>query len=156
MADTSPDLARLEPEVACEIEAVHDFISAWFRGDTPAEDDDFETGLAARLAPQLINVQPAGQILTRDELLTAIRKGHGINPAFGIEIRDVRIHGCFEDGNLVLASYTELQTGALNTNPSDNGRISTVLLQRKPGTDGFTWLHIHETATDTPAGSETI
>ena len=156
MADTSPDMARLEPEVAHEIEAVHDFISAWFRGDMPVEDNDFETGLAARLAPQLINVQPAGQILTRDELLTAIRMGHGANPAFRIKIRDVRIHGCFEDGNLVLASYTELQTGALNTKPSDNARISTVLLQRKREADGFTWLHIHETATDTTAGSQTV
>ncbi len=130
-----------------EIEAVHRFISAWFRGEIPADGNRFETMLAARCAPELVNIQPSGQALTRDDLLASIRKGHGTNPAFQIDIRNVQVRAPIAEGAIVLATYTELQTGALNTNPPDNARISTVLLRREPEADRFAWLHIHETAT---------
>lgn len=146
MTDTSSEEARLEQAVRHEIETIHRFIAAWFRGEIAANGDDFETLLAAQLAPQLVNIQPAGHVLSRDDLLTGLRKGHGTNPAFRIDIRDVRVRGYFAECNLVLATYTELQTGALNTNPPDNARISTVLLRRAPEANRFTWLHIHETA----------
>jgi hypothetical protein len=146
MTDITSDETALEQAVRHEIETVHRFIADWFRGETAAGSDDFENLLAARLAPQLINIQPAGHVLTREELLTGIRKSHGANPAFGIEIRDVQVRARFAEPGLVLATYTEMQTGALNTSPSDNTRISTVLLQRKRDENSFTWLHIHETA----------
>ena len=146
MTDIASDETALVQAVRHEIETVHRFIAIWFRGETAAGGDDFETLLAARFAPQLINIQPAGHMLTRDELLVGIREAHGANPAFGIEIRDVQIRARFAEPGLVLATYREMQTGALNTSPSDNTRISTVLLQRKPDEINFTWLHIHETA----------
>ena len=147
MTDSPAGSGSLAAAVRREIEDVHRFIAAWFRGEIAARGDEFDRTLAARLAPQLVNIQPAGQVLTRDELLTAIREGHGANPDFQIAIRDVVLHPELANAELVLATYTELQSGARNTDPPDNARISTVLLRVNPATDGFTWLHIHETAT---------
>ena len=83
-----------------------------------------------------------------DVLLDGLRQGHGANPDFEIEIYNVQICGTSPEMGLVLATYTEMQRGARNTTPADNARISTVLLQRDAETGRFTWLHIHETATD--------
>lgn len=147
MTDSPTGESRLAGAVRREIEEVHRFIAAWFRGEIAAAGDEFDKALAARLAPQMVNIQPSGQVLTRDELLSAIRDGHGANPDFQIAIRDVTLRPELAKAELVLATYTELQSGARNTDPPDNARISTVLLRMEPATDRFTWLHIHETAT---------
>lgn len=147
MTDSLSDEGRLSDAVRQEIEDVHRFIAAWFRGEIAANNDEFDRILATRLAPQMVNIQPSGQVLTRDGLLAAIREGHGANPAFRIAIRDVRICFPMTKGEFVLATYRELQTGARNTDPPDNARFSTALLRAVPSTGGFAWLHIHETAT---------
>ena len=140
-------------DVRAEIEAVHRFIAGWFRGDEPAGAEPFKAGLAARLAPGFVNIQPAGRVLAPDVLLSSIEQGHGANPRFEIEIRDVALR--FVDagsggagGGLVLATYTELQRGALHSTPPENARVSTVLLERTEA--GFLWHHIHETACPMP------
>ena len=132
-------------EVRAEIEALHDFIAAWFRGETLESAEHFRAGLADRLAPDLVNIQPAGRTLTREDLLSAIERGYGASPRFAIAIRDVQIRCASEQTGLVLATYAEVQRGARNSAP-ENTRISTVLLQRFGTSGRFTWLHIHETA----------
>lgn len=127
-------------DVRREIVAVHDFIAAWFRGE--ADEEAFNASLAWRLAPALVNIQPAGRTLTRDELVAGIRNGYGANPAFRIEIGDVRIIAHARD--IVTAMYVERQFGARNTTPANHSRISTVLLERVA--ERIRWLHIHETA----------
>lgn len=142
----SPENDDLLGEVTTEIEAVHDFISAWYRGEEPRTAEAFAAGLADRLAPDLVNIQPAGRVLERDALLTSIEAGHGTNPEFQIAIFDVTLRHVDEDRGLVLATYIETQTGARKSTPPTNARISSVLMHRLPGPAALQWLHIHETA----------
>ena len=137
----------LVAEIAHEIEEVHRFLSDWFRGEVPNTDQAFAAGLRDRLAPGFENIQPAGRILQRDELLDAIEAGHGTSPAFRIAISDVRLRYASEDRSTVLATYVETQTGARQSAP-ENARISSVWMNRTA--DGtLQWLHIHETGVPT-------
>lgn len=129
-----------------EIEVVHRFITAWFRGETPNTDEAFAAGLADRLAPGFVNIQPAGRVLERDHLLSPIRDAHGANPEFGITISDTTLRHVDDPGELVLATYVETQTGARHSTPPTNARISTVLMRRDAGTGRLDWMHLHETA----------
>ena len=128
-----------------EIEAVHRFISAWFRGTEPNTDEAFEAGLAGRLAPGFVNIQPAGRVLERDALLDPIRNAHGANPDFRIEIADVRIRYADPGGKLVQATYLEIQSGARKSTPPTNTRISSALMRRTES-GALEWMHLHETA----------
>ena len=141
---TEPD--RLLDAVREEIEAVHRFISAWFRGEEPNTDQAFAAGLADRLEPGFVNIQPAGRVLECDALLDSLRDGHGTNPQFRIAISDVRLRYADESGELVLATYLETQSGARHSTPPTNARVSTVLMRRTPETGALQWIHIHETA----------
>ena len=143
MSDSSPE-ADLLREIRAEIEAVHRFISAWFRGEELRSAAAFSAGLGDRFAPGLINIQPAGRILTREALLSSIQDRHGANPRFRIEISEVALSHVGGDG-LVLATYVERQSGARHSSP-ENDRISSVLMRRRPETGALVWLHIHETA----------
>ena len=144
MPDT-PDRDDLLTAVRAEIEAVHRFIAAWFRGEEPDTDEAFAAGLADRIAPGFINIQPAGLVHERDGLLASLRDGHGSNPEFRIAISETRLHHVDEGGGLILATYVETQSGARHSHPPTNARISTVLMRRS-GAGALEWLHIHETA----------
>lgn len=126
-----------------EIEDVHAFIAAWFRGDMARDDALFDARLARHLEPGLVNIQPSGRILTRAELLDGIHDGHARNPSFQIEIRDAVLRQVA--GDTALVTYVEHQRGAKNTEPADNRRISSVWFCRIGGDTAPVWLHIHET-----------
>ncbi len=145
MAGTD-DQHELLDAVREEIEAVHRFISAWLRGEEPNTDKAFAAGLADRLAPSFVNIQPAGRVLERDHLLASIRNEHGANPDFQIAISAVRLRYTDKARRLVLATYLETQSGARRSTPPTNTRISTVLMRRRPETGALEWVHIHETA----------
>jgi len=131
-----------------EIERVHRFIATWFRGAVAGSSDEFERQLGASMADDLINIQPSGRALTKHQLLDGIRGAHGANPAFDITISDCAVQGVFDEGRLILATYRESQTGAKNTIPADNDRVTTVLFELRPDSDRPLWLHLHETAVD--------
>lgn len=135
-------------DALAEVQALHRFIAEWFQGHEPNTPENFEAGFARRLDPCFINIQPAGRMLSRDELLNAIRDGHGSNPAFKIEIRDLIVHRELDDGRLLLVTYIEVQSGAKKSNPPTNGRLSSVLFERVEGAEYLNWLHLHETKTD--------
>lgn len=128
-----------------EVEALHRFIAGWFQGAEANTSENFQTSFARRLDPRFINIQPAGRVLSRDALLSAIREGHGTNSDFTIEIRDLTVHREFDDGRLLLATYTEIQSGAKKSNPPTNARLSSVLFERVEGAEYLNWLHLHET-----------
>jgi hypothetical protein len=131
----------LEKAVSVEIEALHTFFVSWFGGQQPSSESGFETGLTSRLDKDFILIQPSGATLDRDELLTAIQSGYGSNPEFRIAIRAVVIRRVFD--TLVLATYEEWQRNAKASQPSDNGRVASVLFRRDH--DRLRWLHVHET-----------
>ena len=128
-----------------EVEAVHAYLSAWFRGDVPHSDEDYAREWANRLAPGLINIQPSGGILSREELVEEIQKGYASNPEFRIEIREGELRGFDSEGGLALFTYAEFQTGAKRTVPADNVRVSSVLFSLSDEAERPLWLHIHET-----------
>ena len=128
--------------VAREIAALHLFFEQWLNGTLPDSEEVFAEGLERRLAPGFVNIQPAGLVLSRDDLIAQIRRGHGASPAFRIRVAEVAVQTSLEDASLILATYREYQRGARNS-ASDNARISTVLLRRRDA--DFLWLHIHET-----------
>lgn len=135
----------IDERVRREIETVHAFISAWFRGAVGQSRTAFDEQLADRLAPPFVNIQPSGRVLTRADLLASLYDGHGSNPNFAISIADSTVRYRGHAGRLVMATYREHQKGARNTNPPDNARISTVLFEMPDGDGRPIWLHIHET-----------
>ncbi len=136
--------SALETRLRCEVEEVHAFIAGWFRGTVTNDQATFNAGLGDRLADDLINIQPAGRVLTRDDLLIPMFGAYGANPGFDISIRDFRLLHLPADGKTAAATYVEDQRGALNTVPADNSRITTVLFD--VSADEPLWLHLHETA----------
>ncbi len=138
------DKSTLETRLRREVEEVHAFIAGWFQGAITNDRVTFDAGLGNRLAQGLINIQPAGQVLTRDDLLIPMFGVHGANPDFDISIRDFRLLHVSPDGMTATAVYVEDQRGALNTVPADNSRITTVLFDISG--DAPLWLHLHETA----------
>lgn len=141
MSDTEMTLA-----LRAEVEAMHDFLAAWFRGEETADQSHFETNLIDRFAPDLRIIYPSGVILTRDDLVKPIFAAHGSNPSFRVSIRDFELIALSSDTQLAIACYIEDQFNALNTNPSDNSRLSTVVFRISADPDRIEWRHIHETA----------
>lgn len=123
---------------SAEIERLHDFIAGWFRGEGGDLDRDF----AAALHPRFENIQPAGKVLTRDAIVTAIRAGRGANPEFRIAIEAPRLIAAWPESRTCLATYIEAQTGARNSAP-ENRRRATVLFEDHDGR--LLWRHLQET-----------
>lgn len=136
----SPTRRRIEAEIV----ALHRFLAGWLSGSLPANEAAFAAGLEARLHPGFVNIQPAGRLLRREDLLRQIRAGHGASPGFAIGIRAVTLRHALDQARLYLATYEEYQNGARNSARAENARLSTVLFEDTP--DGRLVLrHIHET-----------
>lgn len=134
----APDL------VEHEIKRLHQFLEDWLNGSVAETDAAFAEGLADRLHPAFVNIQPAGIALGRDDLLDQIRAGYGASPDFRIRIRNVVVRQTLDSASTILATYEEYQRGARNSARSDNARLSSALLQGDAN-DRLVWLHIHET-----------
>lgn len=63
----------LEERVRSEIEALHRVIDRWIRGETPNNAGFFEDNFASRFVAGFVNIQPAGKVLSRSDLLSDIR-----------------------------------------------------------------------------------
>lgn len=110
-----------------EVIRLHEFLGAWFRGELASE--RLSPDFADALHPDFENPQPAGVVLTRDEIVEAIQAGRGTNPDFRIEIEKPRLLGTWP--GLTLFQYVEFQTGA-KASASENRRLSTVLFHDGP------------------------
>ncbi len=124
--------------VTKEIVDLHDFFTEWFNGT--ADRDQLEPRFLSRLHEDVHFIPPEGQVMTGAVLKEGFARGFGSNPNFRIQIRDVDVR--YEHENLVLATYTEWQTGATLSAHANNARITTVLMEM---TTPVTWLHIQET-----------
>lgn len=116
---------------------LHDFFTAWFRGT--AAKTDLAEQLMDRMHADFVMIPPQGSMIPKEAMRGGLMAGYASNPHFKIEIRDVRIHHVM--GTKVLASYTEWQKSAQNSN-AQNARLSTVLLDVGPP---LQWLHLQET-----------
>jgi len=125
-------------QVRHEIEDLHTFFTDWFNG--VADQAQFSARVTSRLHPDFVIVPPDGSVLGVAELTNGFEQSFGTNSDFRIQIRDVVVR--FQSGDQVLVTYTEWQSGAMRSTPSNNARFSTALLQI--GTT-IQWLHLHET-----------
>ncbi len=127
--------------VRAEIEDLHQFFVAWFTGAAPASEAHFRECFDARFDAQSIIIPPEGSLLAIADLRQVLFGLHASNPAFSIAIRKVVVQR--QEGDSILATYEEWQRNALNSEPADNARVSSVLLRREA--QRLRWLHIHET-----------
>lgn len=123
--------------VTNEIVDLHDFFTHWFNGTV--DRDQLEPRFLSHLDPNVVFVSPDGHILSRDMMREGFTARYGSNKAFRIKVRDVAVHREF--GDLIMATYTEWQVGAVRSSER-NARLTSVLLRMS---DPVTWLHIHET-----------
>lgn len=124
--------------VTHEIVELHDFFTQWFNGTV--ERDQLEPRFLAHLHEDMLFIPPEGHVMTSASLKEGFGRGYSSNPDFRIQIRDVDVR--YERDHMVLATYTEWQTGATQSGSVNNARITTVLMKM---TSPITWLHIHET-----------
>ncbi|WP_415401752.1 hypothetical protein [Tateyamaria sp. SN3-11] len=121
-----------------EIVDLHDFFTEWFNGTV--ERDQLELRFLSRLHKDIQFIPPEGLVMSADIIREGFARGYGTNPNFRSHIRDVDIR--YFRGDLVLATYTEWQTGAAMSADANNARRTSVLVEM---TDPVTWLHIQET-----------
>ncbi|MEM8776114.1 MAG: nuclear transport factor 2 family protein [Pseudomonadota bacterium] len=131
-------MRSLTDRVRQEIEDLHVFFTEWFNGAN--EESELETYLLPRFHSDFTFISPDGVISDATELETGFRNGFGKSPGFRILIRDVLVR--FVEGDHVLATYTEWQTGAKNAARPNNARCSTVFLAVR---EHIRWLHLQET-----------
>ncbi|WP_299590519.1 hypothetical protein [uncultured Tateyamaria sp.] len=124
--------------VAKEIVDLHDFFTEWFNGT--AARDQLEPRFVSRLHKDVQFIPPEGHVVGGEALKEGIARGYGTNANFRSHIRDVNVR--YERGDLVLATYTEFQTGAKVSAEARNARITTVLIEMNAP---LTFLHIQET-----------
>ncbi|MDO6728238.1 hypothetical protein Q4544_14960 [Cognatishimia sp. 1_MG-2023] len=124
--------------VTNEIVDLHDFFTEWFNGSVNR--DQLEPRFLSRLHKDLQFIPPEGFVMSGSALKNGFEQGYGSNPDFRIQIRDVDIR--HERDGLVLATYTEWQTGAALSAHANNARVTTVLMEM---TSPITWLHLQET-----------
>lgn len=120
-----------------EVIRLHKFIENWFRGAVGY--DLFDEEFSSTLHPTFENIQPAGNVWNRGDIISAIRRGHGTNIDFRIEIEEPRLLGVWP--GLILFGYIEYQTGALQSE-AENRRRSTALFELAPT---LRWRHLQET-----------
>jgi len=127
-----------------EIIDLHRFFVGWFGGTIANTDEAYAQGFTSKCDPAFVLVSPAGTLTRLDDLAAGLRRGHGTNQQFRIQVRDVETH---HDANgIVIATYQEWQRNATSYKPPDNGRLSTAAFKRDPGApNGLRWLHVHET-----------
>ena len=133
---------ELEQRLLAEVVAFHDFIAQWFRGEVEEDALLFDHHTKQKLAPDFINIQPLGLVLTREQLLDPIFQAHGVNPDFDISIREFCLMFVGKQDSFAVVRYIEDQSGARNTTPSNNSRISSVGFRLE---DQILWQFCHET-----------
>lgn len=122
-----------------EIEELHAFFEDWIGGAVEATDEEFAR-LEASLADGFTFVPPSGEVMSREEIVGAVKRAHGSRPGLRIRIDDPRL--LHEAGDCLVAAYREWQEAA----GEGTERASTVVFRRDEAAPrDLTWLHAHET-----------
>lgn len=127
------------PAWQAEIVDLHSFFQAWLNGSLVNDDFIFRR-LMSVLAPDFTLISPSGEISSREQLLTQLRKAHGSRPGWRMWIEKPQLRS--HSNGLVITTYEEWQRTAERTTV----RLSTAIFQEQRGTaHGLAWLHVHET-----------
>lgn len=121
-----------------EIIELHEFFQAYFLAEVDSI-DRFESVLE----PDFTMIDPSGATADRDQVIDAVRAGHGHTRSLVIETSDHTLLA--ERPGLVVARYVETH----HLSSRSNHRITTVVFADRPGLPcGVGWLHAHETWLD--------
>ena len=125
----------MRTKIVTEIISLHEFFSAWFRGDSDATIGRLETALDQRF----VMISPNGARIDRADVISAVEAGHGSRP-ITIRIKQPDVSWVHDDFGL--ATYEEWQESDSDT----TGRVSTALFRADPAApNGVVWMHLHET-----------
>ncbi len=131
----SNDLERVRTFIV----GLHKFISDWVSGK---ETDESKWGTFIKnFSPEFMVVMPAGRgfgVETFSGYMTSI---HGKNPKFKIQIRNVTLR--HKAGDVYVVMYEEWEKDAMDSDPANNGRQSSMVLRERG--DAFEVLHLQET-----------
>ncbi len=121
-----------------EIVALHEFFQQWYRGELkPSDFARFEQALA----PDFQIITPNGKLLSRADIVAAVRQQRGSDPAATLEIRNVELVAA--DTDIAVFRYEEWQGSA---EISARGRLSTVVFRRRDDAGhGLIWRQVQET-----------
>lgn len=148
-------MSQLQRRISAEIEALHSFLSHWLNGTLSKSDDVFSAGIQDRLSNSFHNIQPAGLLLGREQLLSQIHQGYARSPGFKIKIRNVRLLNTLSEDRFIIAVYEEYQKNARNSERKNNARLSTVAFENRENSI-LNWLYIHETWLPAECHSESM
>ena len=137
--------AEISDQLRSEVERLHDFISSWVRGEAEPSAALFEAGFSRYLSDDFVNIQPAGAQLSKAVLVDEIFRQHGANPAFQIAINSFELISVSAGTDIAVARYVEDQSGARNSIPSENSRISTVVFEFSEKDGLPIWRYLQET-----------
>ena len=65
-----------EERCQLEVDELHHFFEQWFKGELPDTDEAFAR-LASVMAEEFEIISPVGKVMKRDDILDAVRAGHG-------------------------------------------------------------------------------
>ena len=142
---TAPGHDALLAAARAEIEDFHAFFDDWFQGAIPKDEALLKARHSDRLADDFQLTYPGGVTMGKDGLVTSVSYAHGCSPTYKTQIRGVRLRPLECDSHL-LANYEEWQKNAVNSSPSNNGRVSSAVFRivtLEP--IKLAWLHLHET-----------
>src|SRR5262245_29942975 len=122
-----------------EIVGLHDFFQSWLDGTLPPTEAAFARLIDAT-GDEFTLITPAGDVVTREPLLSQLRAAHGSRPGWRMWTERPQLR--FRHGDLTVATYEEWQ----QTGDTITARISTAVFRDRPGApNGLIWLHVHET-----------
>ena len=126
------------PTCRREVEELHDFFEAWFRG-THSKSEAHYARVRSALAPTFHLISPDARVLTRAEVLDWIWEMHGTRREDRLWVDELQLRALH--GDVAVVTYREWQ----ETPAGRTLRLSTALLARAAGTpNGLSWLHVHE------------
>lgn len=126
-----------------EVQDLHEFFEAWFRGELPRTNDRLAR-LEAALEADFQQVAPDGTVRDRAAVIDAVAGRHGSRRGdtdpFRIEVEEVDARVELDD--VCLLTYEEHQ----RTDGEWRGRRSSALFEHAPDAPGgVVWRHLHET-----------
>jgi hypothetical protein len=132
---------------ASDIEAtVHDisqFFTDWVGGRCPGDDATFAKNALDRLSDELIVIMPGGRSFGKRDFAGYMRGIYGSNPEFRIKICDFRVSHQGDD--LAVVNYCEWQRNAKDSDPPNNGRVTTMVVRDRGASRDPEIMQVHET-----------
>ena len=129
-------------QIESAIHDIHEFFTDWVGGRCPGDAETFQRNALDRISDDLVAIFPAGRRFGKEDFKGYMSSIYGSNPDFRIRIRDIRVNHV--NDTMAVVNYQEWQKAATDSDQSNNGRITTMVLGEKHS-GGVEILQVHET-----------